>query len=82
MPQGNSISFVTWPNGEVDEHSVTVGGERIARQRFVDSYLPEQWFGNHAREYVADTLWKGAREKGFRSYTITIGADGEPKLDK
>ena len=82
MPQGHAISFVTWPDGRVDENSVTVCGQRIARQRFVDSYLPEEGFGNSSREYVADTLWKGARDKGFRSYTITIGKDGVPQLEK
>ena len=82
MPQGTSISFVVWPDGKVDGRSLTISGERIARQRFVDSYLPEEWFGRISREYVADTLWKGARDKGFKCYTIKVGADGVPELEE
>jgi hypothetical protein len=81
MPQSPKISFVVWPNGEVDENSLTVSGETIARERFVSSYLPEQWFGNTSRGYVAGTLWRGAQDKGFRSYTIKINKDGVPVLD-
>ncbi|MFA7335062.1 MAG: hypothetical protein WC130_12340 [Kiritimatiellia bacterium] len=79
MAQGTEISFVVWPDGRVDDRSLTLCGEHRAREAFIASYLPEQWFGNSS-SYVADTLWKGAREKGFRSYTIEIGADGKPKL--
>jgi hypothetical protein len=48
---------------------------------FINSYLPEEWFGVDSRSYVADTLWRGAVGKGFRSYTIKIGADGRPTLE-
>lgn len=79
MAQGTQISFVVWPDGEVDGRSLTVGGERIAREAFISGYLPMQWFGNSS-SHVADTLWRGATERGFRSYTIEIGEDGIPKL--
>ena len=81
MAQSTVISFIVWPDGKIDERSLTVSGERIARQRFVDSLLPEEWLGRTSREYIADTLWKGMREKGFRSYTISIDKDGTPQLD-
>lgn len=79
MPQSREISFVTYPDGQVDEASVTVCGETIARQRFVSAWLPDRFFGPSSG-YALDTLWRGAREKGARSYTITIGADGQPTL--
>jgi len=77
--ESHKISFVTWPDGKVDDASLTVRGEVVARQRFVNQWLPEQLFGGH-RGYVADDLWRGAREKGFRSYTVEIGEAGEPRL--
>lgn len=81
MPQGVKISFVTWPDGRVDDGSLTIAGERTARKLFCASYLPEQWFGRGTVDYVVDSLWNGAREKGFRSHTITIGKDGKPVLE-
>jgi hypothetical protein len=80
MPQGTKISFVVWPDGKVDEQSLTVSGERFARESFIASYLPERFFGKAPRDYIADRIWDGAREKGFRSYTIEIGIDGNPIL--
>jgi hypothetical protein len=80
MAQGTRISFVVWPDGRVDDRSLTLCGERIAREGFINGYLPEEWFGRSSRSYIADTLWRGATEKGFRSYTIEIGADGKPRL--
>jgi hypothetical protein len=79
MPQSCEISFVTYPDGKVDEKSLTVCGETIARQRFVSAWLPERFFGPSS-SYALDTLWRGAREKGARSYTIVIGDDGQPSL--
>lgn len=80
MPQSEKISFVVWPNGEIDGNSLTISGERIARERFVRSYIPEQWFGDKAGSYVTDTLWRGAQEKGFRCYTIKLDKSGQPVL--
>ena len=80
MPQGTRISFVVWPDGKIDDRSLTICGERIARESFIAGYLPEQWFGRDSRSYVADTLWRGAAEKGFRSYTIEVDASGKPIL--
>ena len=82
MPQSTTISFVTWPNGNVDENSLTVCGDIIARERFVAGWLPINWFGSRAIGYAVHSLWDGAREKGFRCYTIEIGADGEAKVQK
>jgi hypothetical protein len=79
--ESREISFVTWPDGKVDGHSLTVAGERVARERMITQWLPTDWFGDHVTGYVADTLWRGMRDKGFRSHTIKIGADGEPSLD-
>lgn len=79
MPQSCEISFVTYPDGQVDEASITVCGERIAQQRFVGAWLPNRFFGPSS-ELGLSSLWRGAAEKGARSYTIIIGADGEPKL--
>ena len=79
MAQGTKISFVVWPDGKIDDHSLTICGEHSARVAFIMSYLPEQWFGNSSSS-AADTLWRGASAKGFRSYTIEIDADGKPKL--
>jgi hypothetical protein len=67
MPQGTKISFVTWPDGKVDGRSVTLHGETMARENFIATYLPEEWFGRVPTGYVTETLWKGARDKGFRS---------------
>lgn len=82
MPEGPEISFVTWPDGKVDERSLTVCGEQIARHRFVGAFLPDEWFGGNAVRYAGDALWNGARARGFRSYTIKIGEDGQPSLTK
>jgi hypothetical protein len=79
MPQSREISFVTYPDGQVDERSITVCGERIAQQRFVSAWLPERFFGPSS-ELSLSSLWHGASEKGARSYTIVIAANGEPKL--
>lgn len=72
MTQGTAISFVVWPDGKIDDRSLTVNGRRRARELFVWSYLPSEWFGTDSPSYVADTLWRGAELKGFRSYTIVI----------
>lgn len=79
MAQSREISFVTYPDGKVDERSITVCGERIARQRFVTAWLPERFFGTSS-DFAVDSLWRGAAEKGARSYTIVIAPNGEPKL--
>jgi hypothetical protein len=79
VPQSCEISFVTYPDGKVDEGSITVCGEMISQQRFVSAWLPDRFFGASS-ELALSSLWRGAAEKGARSYTIVIAADGEPKL--
>lgn len=78
--ESREISFVTWPDGKVDNASLTVGGDQIARQRMIRQWLPEDWFGKGATSYVLDQLWSGMRDKGFRCYTIKIDKDGKPEL--
>lgn len=79
--EGPEISFVTWPDGKVDGRSLTVCGEQMARSQFVGQWLPADWFGEYAVSHsVTDTLWRGAKEKGFRCYTIKIDKDGKPSL--
>ena len=82
MTQGMKISFVVWPDGRVDENSLTIYGEETARRAFCASYLPEKWFGREAVNYAARSLWEGASKQGFRSYTIEIGEDGKPKIER
>lgn len=82
MPQGPSISFVTFPDGKVDERSLTVSGERIARERCIRAWLPEQFFGTGLEGYAADSLWRQMAEKGMKSHTIKINESGEPEIDK
>lgn len=77
--EGPRISFVTWPDGKVSGESLTVGGERIARERHILSYLPSDWFGP-VTSYVLDGLWSGMKTKGFKSHTVEIGEDGNPLL--
>lgn len=80
MPQSKTISFVTYPDGRVDEQSITVAGERIARERFIATWLPTEFFGAAPTGYAADGIWRGAAEKGFRVHTIEIAKDGTPSL--
>lgn len=82
VPQGPKISFVVFPDGKIDEHSLTVSGETIARERFIAGWLPERFFGAAATGYAAGQLWRGAHDKGARSYTIEINKDGQPVLAK
>lgn len=79
MPQGSTISFVVFPDGSLDEASLTVCGKQIAQERCIAGWLPERFFGNPTG-YIASTVWKGMREKGFKSYSIFIESDGTPKL--
>lgn len=79
MSESYEISFVTWPNGKVDENSLTVGGERIAKARIVQSWLPTQWFGS-IDDYKLSQLFLGMENKGFKVHTIVIGKDDEPKI--
>jgi len=81
MAQSQNISFVIWPSGQVDSRSLTLHGKRAAIEGFIRAYLPSEYFGE-ASGYVADTLWRSARDNGFRVYTITIGKDGKPVLEK
>jgi hypothetical protein len=78
--ESREVSFCTWPNGKVDDTSLTVAGEQISRQRMINQWLPTDWFGKAVTGYMADQLWAGMREKGFRSYTIKIREDGQPEL--
>lgn len=82
MPQSTKISFVVFPDGKVDERSLTVCGEEMARQRFIAGWLPADTFGNSLSGYALDALWRGCREKGVRSYTVEIAEDGTPRLAK
>lgn len=79
--EGHEISFVTWPDGKVDNASLTVAGERIAREKMIAQWLPPEWFGDAlVKGYGADALWRGMQGKGFRCWTIKIGKDGQPVL--
>ncbi|OYU91937.1 MAG: hypothetical protein CFE29_03570 [Bradyrhizobiaceae bacterium PARB1] len=78
--ESREVSFVTWPDGKVDNASLTVAGEQMAREKMINQWLPAEWFGRAVTGYVADTLWRGMTEKGFRSHTIKIGEDGLPAL--
>jgi hypothetical protein len=82
MAEGTKISFVTWPNGQVAGESVTIHGKEGAIRGFVESFLPEEWFGREHFSYASRSLWEGARKKGFRVHTIEIGEDGKPTLEK
>jgi hypothetical protein len=77
------ISFVTWPDGSVSGESLTVGNssQSIARHKHIKSWMPRDWFGD-VRGYALDLLWEGMAQKGFKSHTIEIGADGVPVLNK
>jgi hypothetical protein len=80
MMESREISFVTWPDGKVDDASLTVAGERIARERMIGQWLPKDWFGDAVTGYHADGLWRGMQGKGFRVWTIKIGKDGQPTI--
>lgn len=82
MPQDTKISFVVFPDGKVDERSLTVSGEDIARQRFIAGWLPEHTFGSNLSGYALNALWQGCREKGCRSYTLEIAPDGTPRVSR
>lgn len=77
--EGYEVSFVTWPDGKVDDASLTVCGEHNATERLVRTWLPVEWFGD-AISYPIQQLWRGMENKGFRVHTIVVGKDGEPKL--
>lgn len=79
--EGPKISFVTWPDGKVSSESLTVAGERMARERLIMTWLPEEWFGR-VEGYTCDRLWSGMEKKGFRSHTIEIGTDGAPVMSE
>jgi hypothetical protein len=78
MPQGQKISFVVFPDGEIDQASLTISGERVARQQCIASWLPDRYFGNSVTGYIADTVWREMQDKGFKSYTIRMDKDGKP----
>ncbi len=80
--EGTSISFVTYPDGKVSQASLTVGGERNARERVISEWLPEQYFGNAITGYLADSVWREMSAKGFKSWTVGIADDGSPQLDE
>lgn len=81
MAQSNKISFVVWPDGKVDERSLSIFSEGHARANFVRSYLPSDYFGD-VNEYLTERIWQGCHQKGFKSHTIEIGEDGKPVLVK
>jgi hypothetical protein len=84
MSQGTKISFVTWPTGEVEGESLTLGGERIAMRQFMQTFLPSRFLGPLGDLYVIglEGLWKSAKDRGFKVRTIAIGADGAPTLER
>lgn len=77
--ESREISFVTWPDGKVANESLTVAGERLAREGLIRSWLPADWFGD-LNSYSFEGLWRGMQSKGFRSHTITVSEDGTPTL--
>ncbi len=77
--EGPEISFVTFPDGGVADASLTVAGERFAKERAMRQWLPEDWFGELSYSAI-ESLWRGMQSKGFRVYTIKIGEDGQPSL--
>ena len=82
MPQSENVSFVTWPNGQIDQNSLTVAGETMAKRQFLNYFLPEQWFGEADKVMgwtAIDGLWRAAQSKGFRIYTIRV-KDGQPEI--
>lgn len=78
--ESREISFVTWPDGKVDDVSLTVAGESIACERMIGQWLPPDYFGTAVTGFQASTLWRGMQSKGFRVWTIKIGKDGQPML--
>jgi hypothetical protein len=82
MPQSTKISFVVFPDGKVDERSLTVCGEELARRRFISAWLPEETFGNEISDYAFSSMWRSCQTKGCKSYTLEIGPDGEPSVAK
>jgi len=71
----NKLYFVTWPNGTVVDGSPATDEQQAIRNT-VNTFLPEQWFGN---VYLGNTwggplqeLWKGMKSKGFKSHEIFI----------
>lgn len=82
MPEKEQISFVTWPDGRVDDKSVCAGPPMGARRAYVAQWLPEAFFGNALESYsVLDALWRKANEKGARVWTITLKRDAEGNLE-
>ncbi|MBO6755502.1 MAG: hypothetical protein JJ902_04195 [Roseibium sp.] len=80
--EGATISFVTWPDGKVSQASLTVAGEDMARQKVIAEWMPERYFGDAINGFMANAIWRGMCAKGFKSWTIRIGADGSPELDE
>lgn len=79
MPQAEKISFVVFPDGGVDENSLTVSGQTMAIERCINAWLPEKFFGKGLDGYEAQGLWRTMSEKGFKVYTIEM-QDGKPVL--
>jgi hypothetical protein len=82
MPQSTKISFVVFPEGKVDERSLTVCGEEMARERFILEWLPESTFGRDISGYALASIWQSCAKNGCRSYTLEIGPNGEPQVVK
>lgn len=80
MPQGTKISFVTWPDGRVDEASLTLFGERFAREAFLADQMKHLIDAKTVGGYLADEFWRPCRLRGFKVHTIEIGEDGKPVL--
>ena len=79
MAQGEKISFVVFPDGKVDEKSLTISGERMAVQRCINAWLPERYFGSGVEGLFADRIWRQMQDKGFRAYTIQM-VEGAPAI--
>jgi hypothetical protein len=81
MTENHNIYFITWPDGRVEQESLTVVSAEYAKMGFISSYLPERFFGekmNWLTSYVIGGIWSGMQEKGFRCHHIKM-IDGKPE---
>ena len=80
MTESPDVFFITWPDGKVDEGSLTVTSAEIAKQRFIATYLPERYFGKLSwlTGYALSRIWEDMQEKGFKAHHIRM-VDGKPE---